>query len=719
MSKNEAKKAALDKALMKYAENKDVLKDNENLKGFVAELKEIKKVVAKKDPLVREFINLHREAETKKYTIVGRLVTEMKQIAAKQEILRMAAELCEKEEEKQSLIKQSESLNNHPAMVGYGKYIKGLKYLAGMDKELDPDVKAFFRNELREDLPGKDTDYERYRIGEQEFVRQRKIDLANLLKDIEPEKEAYKKRVEEAAGKQLSKEEREDLQKAKVKIDNMESLISRYRSETSEEMEEYKDMQQAYRNVCAPAKAMDIYAKTRVSANVLIEQFLGDYENTTPNLNKDAPFSGRMTPGAFLLGRMLNDGYSLEDIMNPKAFLAEKKKYGAEYMEHRQKDDKGWYAEEMYKSAEGIMKGIEEYCIKHKDTLKTGKDLTLHGDNLALAGLMAWDMFQELPKCKDYGVTTSAQKFTEQSEKAFGYSFVLGYGGRLSVEYNLVQKANMDIENTTEEVARQLLINKLLDEIKKDKPDFESTLLSVEQHRNIIHQAEVIPELKSLFDESEQIDIDSLTVEDMKTLATMRTTEFLEKNNIVYVPLKKPVKVVNPPEDSMFREGQDINVMILSHDKQVITTDIPAKMDSFLKSVEPKGIRGKAKDNSDQFNQLLTTYDDTINKFKDKAIDEKSIQEMRDLKAAAEAYVAAKRAQKGYEAKGTLDEEIDDKMLGKESGASIFTTRGKDRYEFALNILEKVQELEDKFGSVEKQNGSMEKEEDELDSLMM
>ena len=93
MSKNEAKKAALDKALMKYAENKDVLKDNENLKGFVAELKEIKKVVAKKDPLVREFINLHREAETKKYTIVGRLVTEMKQIAAKQEILRMAAEL--------------------------------------------------------------------------------------------------------------------------------------------------------------------------------------------------------------------------------------------------------------------------------------------------------------------------------------------------------------------------------------------------------------------------------------------------------------------------------------------------------------------------------------------------------------------------------------------------------------------------------------------------
>ena len=109
------------------------------------------------------------------------------------EFVKNIAELCEKEEEKQSLIAQSEALNNHPAMVGYGKYLKGLKYLAGMDKELDPDVKAFFRNELREDLPGKDTDYERYRIGEQEYIRQTKIELANLLKDIGPEKEAYEK----------------------------------------------------------------------------------------------------------------------------------------------------------------------------------------------------------------------------------------------------------------------------------------------------------------------------------------------------------------------------------------------------------------------------------------------------------------------------------------------------------------------------------------------
>ena len=92
---------------------------------------------------------------------------------------------------------------------------------------------------------------------------------------------------------------------------------------------------------------------------------------------------------------------------------------------------------------------------------------------------------------------------------------------------------------------------------------------------------------------------------------------------------------------------------------------------------------------------------------------------MKDLKVAAEAYVAAKRAQKGYEAKGTLDEEIDDKMLGKESGASIFTTRGKDRYKFAINILEQVQELENKFGSIEKQNDSMKKEEDELDDFAL
>ena len=195
--------------------------------------------------------------------------------------------------------------------------------------------------------------------------------------------------------------------------------------------------------------------------------------------------------------------------------------------------------------------------------------------------------------------------------------------------------------------------------------------------------------------------------------------EFLENNNIVAVPLKKPVKAVNPPEDSMYTEGQNMDIVILSHDKQVIATDMFVKMDSFLKSEEPKGIRGKAKDNSDQFNQLLTACDDTVAKFKDKAINENSIQELKDLKAAAEAYVAAKRVQKGYEAKGTLDEKIDAKMLGKERGASIFTTRGKDRYKFAIDILEQVKKLENQFGSIEKQNDSMKKEEDELEEFTM
>ena len=403
--------------------------------------------------------------------------------------------------------------------------------------------------------------------------------------------------------------------------------------------------------------------------------------------------------------------------MNPKAYLAEKKVYGAEYMEHRQKDDKGWYAEEMYKSADGIMKGIEAYCIKHKDTLKTGKDLTLHGDNLALAGLMCWDMFQELPKCKSYAVSTPEQKFIERHEKASKYSFAMGVGSAYRIEYDLLKKSDMDKGIATEEMRRQIYIKMLIDEIQKDKPDVESILSSVEQQADIMEQLGFIPEVKKLFDENEQIDLDNLTVEDMKTLGTMMSTEFLENNNIMVATLKNPVKAVDPPEDSMYTEGQKMDRVVLCHDKQVIKTDIPVKMDSFIKSMEPKGIRGKSKDNSDQFNQLLTAYDDTINKFKERPINEKSIQEMKDLKAAAEAYVAAKRAQKGYEAKGTLDENIDAKMLGKESGASIFTTRGKDRYEFAINILTQVQELEEKFGPIEKD--SMEKEANELEEFYM
>ena len=70
---------------------------------------------------------------------------------------------------------------------------------------------------------------------------------------------------------------------------------------------------------------------------------------------------------------------------------------------------------------------------------------------------------------------------------------------------------------------------------------------------------------------------------------------------------------------------------------------------------------------------------------------------MRELKKAATEYILAKRAQKGYTTGAGLkvpDAEIDKNMLGKGKGASIFTTRGKERYEYALKIVESVIEME-------------------------
>lgn len=121
------------------------------------------------------------------------------------------------------------------------------------------------------------------------------------------------------------------------------------------------------------------------------------------------------------------------------------------------------------------------------------------------------------------------KKFIEQSEKASGYSFATGYGSAYRVEYTFVQNSSMDKATLTEEIERQLYMKMLLDELKKDKPDVESIRLSVDQQRSIVDQAELIPELNSLFDENEKIDLDSLTVEDMKNLATINSTEFLKK----------------------------------------------------------------------------------------------------------------------------------------------------------------------------------------------
>ena len=76
--------------------------------------------------------------------------------------------------------------------------------------------------------------------------------------------------------------------------------------------------------------------------------------------------------------------------------------------------------------------------------------------------------------------------------------------------------------------------------------------------------------------------------------------------------------------------------------------------------------------------------------------------ELKKLKEAAAEYIKAKRAQKGYESLTVPDDTIDAQMLGKEKGGkSIFTTRGRDRYDFAVKLVKNITKLEMQYGKFE------------------
>ena len=91
---------------------------------------------------------------------------------------------------------------------------------------------------------------------------------------------------------------------------------------------------------------------------------------------------------------------------------------------------------------------------------------------------------------------------------------------------------------------------------------------------------------------------------------------------------------------------------------------------------------------------------------------------VKNLKEAALAYINAKRAQKGYDSKSVPNDTIDAQMLGKEKGGkSIFTERGRDRYEFALEIVTKVMDVEKRYEKDEMQKQDVEIQEDELNVL--
>jgi hypothetical protein len=185
----------------------------------------------------------------------------------------------------------------------------------------------------------------------------------------------------------------------------------------------------------------------------------------------------------------------------------------------------------------------------------------------------------------------------------------------------------------------------------------------------------------------------------------MQSGEFIKKNNIRFDRLKYPTKVTKDLEAilSFIKKGENLNCIVSSNGKQLAAVD---------------NIIGNAKDNSAVFNKMIEEYDKALFKTDFVISSAKKPEELKDLKEAAIAYINAKRAQKGYDSKSVPNDTIDAQMLGKEKGGkSIFTERGRDRYEFALEIVTKVMDVEKRYEKDEMQKESAEIQEDELDVL--
>ena len=649
---NEKQQQALRQAFDKMKNSEGILKNNAKILAFAAQRKTIDKELEKRDPLVKEYINIFREMETKKDSRIGRMVNEMKNIAAQQEMYKMAAGFCKNDADKQVLLDEVKDLDNHPAMIAYGKYVKGLEYFAGMEEKLDQEVVDFYA---------------------------RKIGV----------------------------------------IINDEKELKNWRAiEVTPPKTEHDKLNQQFRKLMAPAKAREIFMKQSIETfNEICEQFIGKQARS---LTMKGIFNGRMSAAAFCVGQMLLMGHPLEKILDENELQDEKKIIGDDYMQHREAQDNEWYANEMYKGAEAMIGALKDYAIKHKETIKTDKDLVFHADKLGMLSMLCYDTQQELKRVKAFGSKEfkSRQEFDAMEEKVGAFYFGAGTGTHLQLPYKM---DSFEADETLLEMHRQIYIKTFLDELKKDEPDLDSILTTADQFIAVDQQFGTFEEFLTVFSPEDKdepnstdrkIDFDEMDSKKIKMLASMFSVDFYEKNDIKMHNTKIPVTLIGKPAfniDIKYKVGNKTDRVITRGGKQLIETDMPYL---YFNDLEKKGLRGNAKDNSDEFNNLVNSHDETIKKLNSSASTNKDcLNELKKLKEAAEEYIRAKRAQKGYASKTVPDATIDAQMLGKEKGgASIFTSRGKDRYEFALKLIERATILENRLNEYEKQNPSVEKE---------
>ena len=418
---------------------------------------------------------------------------------------------------------------------------------------------------------------------------------------------------------------------------------------------------------------------------------------------------------------MLQKGYSLESILDPRALLEEKKEAGRKYIEIRESRDINWYTEEMYKNSEAMIKGVQEYLKVYKNELKTDRDLTQHMPKLGMVAKFCGDNFQELRRCmkavaeKDDFTFKTQEEMNKMVDSIEKYVALSGTTGT-KIEYELERVTPMDIVTVMD---IQLSKKAILQELQKEEPDYDSILLDGDERTTIRNQIATFPELQVLFNDG-SVDMEEQEKEGIVVIASMLGTKYIEDNNITCDKAKTLLTITREPKQTIgFEEdlakGKKIDAVLSFDGKQVVKTNVPVRVDKYLQTFEKSNIRGKEKNNSPEFNQLLKSYDDAIKNLNGKDIlgNPDSRKEMEALKKAAFDYLTAKRAQKGYETVNPVDKRIDDKMLGKstEKGASIFSGKGKDRYAFALNILKGIEGIEKEIEAFEKENPGKERKE--------
>ena len=715
----------LEDAKNQLTNNKGILKNSPIIQQFVEARKKIDAAAATKNPLVKEYIDIHKEAEKNTNTMIGRMTRAMKNIAAQHMIYMTAIEMSTDEDEKQRLKEIADELANHPAVASYGKYIEGLRYLSGEIYEVSPDVEKFFREEMRVPLQKHDSKYEVYRLGADEYVK-RETERLNKL-----EAELQKKQIElEKRQQELDTKERDLLNRDNINKVNKKSLMEKHGSQERKNLlnekislentlkgktkkkeklmitntPEVQEKQEEYQKAIAKMKARELFEKQTLMFEALEKDFIGDYRYRKDKA-KIAPFRDRQTPTTICIAMMIMEGYKLEEIMDPTALLDKKKEIGQKYIDRRQKGDVKWYVKTMYDGSIAMMNAFKEYVIEHKEELKTEQDLAMHAGTLGVLSQACFDMFQELAVCKrvDNGnLYKTIEEYDILENKICVYECGADLGTTQEVKYDI---ESLYADAVAKELRRQLSTKMLLDEIQKENPDIDSVLIGAHKTQSLDNQLIGLPEFRMMYGNSTDVSIHKFSKDDFKQLAFMQSRDFIEKNNIRYERVKYPTKVTKDFENIFLdiKEGEKLEYAASSNGKQLVAT---------------ADIRGKKRDNSAQFNKLIEEYEKVMSNIGYDVSYADKPESVKDLKEAAIAYINAKRAQKGYDSKSVPNDTIDAQMLGKEKGGrSIFTEKGRDRYEFALEIVTKIMDVEKRYEKDEMQKQDVEIQEDELDVL--